>query len=190
MNEDNYRLLDTIRGAFGRVVYTYKTHQKMADRLAFRDQLVKVIELILISSTAGTTISVIFGSGRTFQVVSAVLASLSLLVTIYQYRFNLEQIVQQHRTCANKLWLIREKYTNLLCDLYENAIDLNLAREKRDALMQEVSAVYDVAPGTDSKSYEQARIALKVSEELTFSDEEIDQLLPESLQKIKAKVIK
>jgi len=128
---------------------------------------------------------VIVSPGRPFDIVSAVLASLSLLVTIYQFRFNPDQLIQAHRAAAKKLWLIREKYIALITDLSTDAIDSNTARQKRDALVQDVSAVYETAPSTNSRAYQAAQNALKINEEMTFSDKEIDQFLPASLHRAK-----
>src|SRR5262245_58291140 len=101
-------LMDSIRESFGRVVYTHKTHEKMADRLTTTAAIFKWAELILIALTASSTIKVLISPGRPYDIVSAILASLSLLVTIYQFRFNPDQLIQAHRAAAKKLWLIRE----------------------------------------------------------------------------------
>ena len=53
---------------------------------------------------------------------------------------------------------------------------------RRDQLIEELRLIYKFAPQTDPKSYEEARRALKLKEELTFSDEEIDQFLPNELR--------
>lgn len=176
-------LLDSIRESFGRVVYTHKTYEKMADRLTATAAIFKWAELILIALTAGSTIKVLVSPGRPFDIVSAVLASLSLLVTIYQFRFNPDQLIQSHRAAAKKLWLIREKYIALITDLSTDAIDPTTARQRRDALIQDVYAVYDAAPSTNSRAYQAAQAALKINEEMTFSDKEIDQFLPASLHR-------
>jgi len=42
--------------------------------------------------------------------------------------------------------------------------------------------IYKFAPITSTKAYSKAQKALKINEELTFSDKEIDQFLPEELK--------
>ena len=54
---------------------------------------------------------------------------------------------------------------------------------RRDELQQMTGIIYDEAPNTDSQSYKEAQIALKFNEEQTFSDDEIDHLLPNSLRR-------
>ena len=55
-------------------------------------------------------------------------------------------------------------------------------RNELDLLHRETSLVYEYAPDTSARAYKAARIALKFKEELTFSPEEIDMLLPQDLR--------
>ncbi|MGQ0513060.1 hypothetical protein ACT453_03200, partial [Bacillus sp. D-CC] len=43
--------------------------------------------------------------------------------------------------------------------------------------------IYDESPRTDAKSYEAAQKALKTDEEQTFSEREIDVMLPNSIRR-------
>lgn len=104
---------------------------------------------------------------------------------MYYFKFDPERKIEAHRFCAKKLWLVREKYINLITDISDNLINPNKAKEIRDALMLETCAIYDQAPATDGKAYQAAREALKIGQEMTFSDKEIDDFLPMSLRKIK-----
>jgi len=53
---------------------------------------------------------------------------------------------------------------------------------KMDQLIEELKLIYKFAPQTNTKSCEKARKALKINEELTFSDDEINKFLPEELR--------
>ena len=55
---------------------------------------------------------------------------------------------------------------------------------KRDELQKKLGNIYKGCPRTNSKAYEAAQKALKENEELTFSDEEIDKLLPTRIRKL------
>ena len=57
------------------------------------------------------------------------------------------------------------------------------ARQIREKLQQELVVIYEKAPQTISKAYREAQKALKLHEELTFSDDEIDLFLPKTLKK-------
>lgn len=67
---NNSLLLDNVRESFGHIVYTHKTHEKMADRLEKKLKIYKWVELILITLTTGSIISVLFGTGKCCEVVS------------------------------------------------------------------------------------------------------------------------
>jgi hypothetical protein len=53
----------------------------------------------------------------------------------------------------------------------------------RDRLLEELHTVYSGAPSTNSKAYSEAQKALQYSEDMTFSDAEIDAFLPKELKK-------
>lgn len=176
-------LLLSIRQSFGRVVYTHKTHEKQIELLARSLTLAHWIEAILISLTAGGAITVLFGTGFWFQLTTAILASVATAVTIYQLSFDIDHVIRDHRKCARHLWFIREKYINLLVDLTDGAVDEEEGRKRRDLLLKELQEVYLDAPDTSPTAYSSAQTALKIKEEMTFSDEEIDKFLPKPVRR-------
>lgn len=175
-------LIDTVREQFGRVAYAHKTHEKMADQLQCQAKLSDWLEVILIAATSGTIVSTLFGTGPKATIIASCLGAASLLIAVFKLKFKPEVQAEAHRVCARKLWLIREQYINLISDLKAQSTSDDVARKERDRLTLTLSQVYEASPSTNSKAYEAARKALKVSEELTFSQKEIDQLLPESLR--------
>ena len=54
---------------------------------------------------------------------------------------------------------------------------------RRDALLENLHGVYSEAPSTNNPAYKKAQEALQQREEMTFSDAEIDALLPSELRK-------
>ena len=60
---------------------------------------------------------------------------------------------------------------------------LEVLQQERDALAVELHAVYSIAPSTNSEAYEKAQEALKDNEEMSFSEEELDALLPPQLRR-------
>ena len=61
-------------------------------------------------------------------------------------------------------------------------IDYPDAIKLRSSLQEELSAIYQNAPRTLDEAYKLAQKALKVDEEMTFSRDEINNLLPEALR--------
>ena len=96
--------------------------------------------------------------------------------------YNLGERAQKHRQAASQIWLIREKYLSLVTDLRIEGKPLEETRKERDELLDELHAIYSAAPSTSSRAYKKAQNALKLDQEMTFTDEEIDALLPERLR--------
>jgi hypothetical protein len=92
------------------------------------------------------------------------------------------QLAQKHKEVAAKLWDVRESYLSLITDLLAGDVSTTDARSRRDELQEELAAVYETAPRTLDAAYREAGIALKQREEPTFSDQEIDRLLPAPLR--------
>ncbi|MCD4670162.1 MAG: hypothetical protein K8S14_06930 [Actinomycetia bacterium] len=69
-----------------------------------------------------------------------------------------------------------------MADIIKGKIESKTIISKRDELLEKLRLVYKFSPNTSLKAYQMARKALKINEELTFSNEEIDQFLPEELR--------
>jgi len=177
---------EQIRECFGRVVYSHKTHEKCADLLDERLRRIKLGQLLLAAITTGGLITVLFGEPHTSHfaaLVSAVFSTMLLGLNAYSKDFEPGRISQEHRVAAGKLWNVRESYLSLLADTKSGAMSEDEARNRRDELQAKLASVYETAPRTFAKGYEAARDALKLKEDLTFSDAEINQFLPEHLKK-------
>ncbi len=174
--------LQLTRESFGRVVYTHKTHEKEAERFISSAIRTKWTNIVLIALTSGTLISTIITSQTLLAYISASLATITLAFTIFQLSFNPEEKAEKHRQTAKELWFLREKHANLIADILNNKIDSKIIISKRDELLEKLFIVYKFAPNTSSRAYKLARKALKIDEELTFSNDEIDQFLPEQLR--------
>jgi hypothetical protein len=60
---------------------------------------------------------------------------------------------------------------------------LEKLQEGRDVLLKRLGSVYRESPSTNHRAYKKAQKALKVSEDLTFEDREIDAFLPRELKR-------
>ena len=61
--------------------------------------------------------------------------------------------------------------------------DVADVRAERDRLNAELEEIYKAAPRTSGTAYKAAQKALKEAEELYFSEEELDHLLPKKLRR-------
>lgn len=183
MSEQTNLLESQIREIYGRVVYTHKTHEKCADVLKERSDYFKFAEILLSAATTTSVLVVLFGDGKTFQFVAAACSTILLGITLYTKDFNLLAIAEKHKQAALNILEIREKLLSLLVDIKIGNKEIEQLQQRRDDLNEQLVNTYRGAPKTINKAYQIASKALQQNEEFTFTDEEIDKFLPESLRK-------
>ncbi len=185
MTTDHINVLEgQLRECYGRVVYSHKTHEKCADILLERQGRIKLAQIIISAIVTGGIVSTLFDVGKAGAVISAVLSTGLLALNAYTKDYDLGEIAQKHRQAGAELWIVREKYLSLLTDIRTGDVSLESIRARRDALLDELHAVYVGAPSTNFKAYSRAQESLKKLEDMTFSDEEIDAFLPRELKRV------
>lgn len=172
-----------LRECYGRVVYSHKTHEKCVDLLLSCLSKIKFAQIILSSITTGGFVGAFFGTGSIGAAIGVVFSTALLALNAYTKDYDLGEIAQKHRQAAVELWLIREKYLSLLTDLRVGDESMESIGSRRDALLKDLYGVYAGAPSTRVKAYKEAQKALQSLEEMTFSEEEIDKLLPSELRR-------
>ena len=173
-----------LREAYGRVVYSHKTHEKCADILLTEGARLRVIQIVLSAISTGGALAAIAGDSKAGVIVAAAVSTVLLGINSYAKSFDHGEVAQKHKTAANHLWLIRERYLSLLVDVRMGERPIEALQKERDAITKELSAIYRGAPPTNSKAYARAQDALKNREDLTFSDQEIDAFLPRELKRV------
>ncbi len=172
-----------LRECYGRACYSHKVHEKCADIYFGRLRRLKLWQIGLSAVTTGGLIVTLFGDRPASTVIAAIASAALLALNTYTKEYDLGELAQKHTNAAGELWGFRESYLSLLTDLATGVLALEDARARRDQLQTALQAVYQAAPRTMPKAYAAAQAALKVAEELTFSDTEIDALLPAALRK-------
>jgi hypothetical protein len=173
-----------IRECFGRVAYAHKTHEKCADRLTTRLAQIKWLQICLSAITTGGLITTIWGTptvSHAAAIVAAIVSTILLAINAYTKDSDPGQKAEKHKEVASRLWNIRESYLSLLTDLRMGFAPGD-ARTRRDDLQAHLAKIYETAPRTDAASYASAQEGLQRNEELSFSDDEIDRLLPPALR--------
>lgn len=183
MGEQQYRddIEGQIREAYGKLVYTYTTHHKMADTLSRRNTAIGIFQIVLTSVSTVGFLSTVIGNQRILAAVAGCTAALSLGLNIYMRGRNYATDIQANRETADALWRVREDYLSLLTD-FPTLSDEEI-RAKRDSLQKRTADIYDTAPITSNDAYRKAQKALKEEEYQSFTDEEIDAMLPARLRK-------
>jgi hypothetical protein len=179
-------LEDQLREVYGRTAYSQKTHIIQAGIYQHQNWRIKTGQIVLAAVTTGGLIITLFGKDNQIGlVVGAICSSLLTALIAYTKDFDLGTLSEQHKRTADELWLIREKYLSLLTDMQSGALLPSNAMVLRDALLDDLNKVYAPAKVTTGDAYGAAQSALKFKEDLTFSDNEIDLMLPMSLRRNK-----
>lgn len=183
LDSQGYKLESQIREAYGRVVYTLTCHNKIIHRLMSKNNTIKVLQIVLSALTTGSFLAIISSYEVMASIVGAVISIALLILNAYTKNFDLVETAQSHQKAADALWKIREEYVSLLTDF--DLLEPSILMERRDDLQNRTAEIYAQSPRTDAKSYKEAQIALKTEEEQTFSEQEIDVMLPNSIRREK-----
>lgn len=177
------KLLGLVREFYGRVVYSHKTHEKEREIISSKLFKLRCLNVGLIGATfLSIVLGATYPSFEILKITSIVLGALSLCSTIVQLTFSFENLEASHRQAAKKLLFFRDKLTIIILKLMSDyEADYDLSKEFEN-ISKEVTLVYEYAPDTSARAYELAQEALKKSEEMFFSEAELDALLPEALR--------
>lgn len=177
------KLLESqIRELYGRVVWTHKTQEKCADIIWKRHTRIKITQIALSALTTTGILVAVFGDNQVVGIISAILSALLFGLNTYTKDYDLGEISQKHSNAATELWNIRENYLSLLTDLKAEKLSIEQIRTKRDSLQEDLFNTYKGSPRTINKAYNKATKGLKENEEMTFSTDEINRLLPEEIR--------
>jgi hypothetical protein len=170
-----------LREMYGRAAYTHKTHEKMADGYIRRYRLIKTVEIALSAIATSSLLIAVFGDSKTATVIGAVLSTLLLGLTLYFKEATLGEQAQKHTAVGSKLWGVREALLSLLVDMHDGrpVVEVRVERDRLNVLLEDI---YKGAPRTDASAYGAAQRALKEDQDLFFTDEELDHMLPERLR--------
>ena len=174
-----------IREIYGRVVWSHKAQEKCADIALKIHNRIKFWQIVLSAVTTTSILITIFGKSQLGLIIGIVVSTILFGLNTYTKDYDLGEIAQKHSNAANELWNLREDYLSFLTDIKINQLSIGQIIEKRDELQSKLFNIYSGSPRTNSKAYKEATKSLKLDEELTFSEEEIDLFLPKELRRIK-----
>lgn len=180
--EKKYRedLLSQIKNAYGKVVYSYTTHWKQQNIYSTSAGRIKIAEIVLNSiSTTGLLGFLIFSQWWA-ALVGTIFSAVSLGLSLYTKEVKYDKLISAHRTTADELWVLRERYVSLMTDF--QIMNVEDIVKRRDELETESARIYRAATQTTSTAYENAQKALKQEEEQFFTNDELNLMLPPHLR--------
>jgi len=152
-------VVDHIRLNFDRTSQNYTLHAKAAERLAATTARIRIGVLILLAIAAVAAATSLVEPGRPFQIAAAIAAGVAFAAHAAYLAIGVEGRVHAHRSCAQRLWLVCDRYQSLLSEIEDGLLDRASVLQRRDELSAQVHAAYDQAFSLDQKAYEGARLA-------------------------------
>ena len=155
----------------------------MADKLSARQSFYKIAQIVLsaliTSGVVGTLVIDKLGLG----IATALVSMIQLALSSYLKDVNPGAVAALHCDAASELWSVREDFLSLIADTRDPASSLEDLKSRREVIQDRLTKIYKGAPQTDGDAYKKAQVALQQNDELTFSEAELDRLLPPSLRR-------
>lgn len=142
-----------------RVAQNYTLHARAAERLVPFALTIRIaIVALLVLATAASIADLLFQT-RADRITAVAATSLALVgFTLYAV-LGLEARVAAHRSFAQRLWLMSERYRSLMAEVEEGIVDHTVLLERRDELISELYSIYESGFAADQAGYENARLA-------------------------------
>jgi hypothetical protein len=184
IDEQREPILATARELYGRVVYSHKTHEQEREIWAKKSCSMNRTNIWLTSLTTMFAVISVALEPAWALILTALFAAATVAFALYQAAFDPTGKEGQHRTAAKELLWIREQLLLLITECHMPESSLKHLEHCLEVLTRELTAVYKFAPNTSPEAYAAAERMIKTGH-FTFTDEEIDLLLPTELRKNK-----
>lgn len=183
--------LSIIRQSFANTVFTHKVQEVACDFQNKKVDKIKKINILLVAIVLiMLVLQAIFPIVAFLSFIGIGITIGEIIFLVIQLSFNFEQKAISYKNSALKFMDLRDSYRSLITDIMNESIDTHAIIIKRDNLQHQYQVICDLAPQTGKEEYDEAQIRLNKKgivhgEEFTWSDEEIDQFLPENLRLLK-----
>jgi hypothetical protein len=176
-------VVDHIRLNFDRTSQNYTLHAKAAERLAVTSARIRIGVLILLAIAALAAATSLVETGRYLQITAAVAAGLGFAAHAAYLAIGVEGRVHAHRSCAERLWVVCDRYQSLLSEIEDGMLDSATILQRRDHLSAQMHAAYEQPFSLDQKAYESARHASDANARPADMSPEVQEpAIPASLQ--------
>lgn len=180
--------LSTVRQSFANTLFTHKVQEVAAEnkeKITTRIKVANIVLVLLILILLALQLS--DPSNTIFSYIGSGIAIGEIIFLIIQLSFDFEQQMILHKNSALKYMQLRDKYRSLIADIMNEHVSQDGLISRRDLLQSEYQVISDLSPQTGIAEYEAAQLHLNKAgvvegEQFTWSDEEIDRFLPESLR--------
>lgn len=173
-------LLATLDDATARMQYTYKCHEKAADKYNCWESWRRVLSIFSTVLTAGTFLTALwmfFGADRFGGVITGAIATIGALTATIGDVLHFPEKCDAHRKAGAETRKIFVMYENLRADYFSGALDSNEVRKRRDEILEEEQKVLAELPRTTHFDYRMASRALKHTERTSESQDQLRSMI-------------
>lgn len=159
------------------VVYTYRTHEKAADRYACYETRRRWLSIgLMVLATSSFLVSLaefLWQSAELGGIITSSVAMLAAGVAFAADYLRYEEKVTSHTSTANELRQIAIGFETLRVDLKLGRKTIDQVSGDRDILLDKEKEILSLAPRTTRSGYEKANKALNDDEKLYSPEAEI-----------------
>ncbi len=173
MNEKD---VSVIKERFERVLWTYKTHEKAAERENLINVCLRLGNIVLLGISCAFVVDNKTLAGSIFIFISFCLA-------LYNLGNNHSEKYHLHLESGKEFLAIKDAYISFLSDMKNRRMDEKEFMRRRDDLEKQFVTQCKRSPQTYPCDYKKASWALNNGKEGSSSEQEIDAFLPDALRK-------
>ncbi len=182
--ENEYRTLeDLARNLYANVFWTHKIHEKQAEIHECWFRWLSVFNIIFAAATSAGIISLVFTDPKWLKVGSAVTAFITTALSAYLALFDLKSLARDNKATATKLVCLRNELLTMMAKIKFKKQPVQELLNDFCTLQKQVHEVYKEAPNTAKYAVKKAEAAIEKDKDGTYTDEQIDQILPEMLRR-------
>jgi hypothetical protein len=160
-NSNEHELLkQQIKESYGRILYTYTAHIKMAHILEKKSNYLKTIQIFLSALTGSSLFILMFTDQKVIAIIGTIISIILIIVSGLSKTFYFSERAFQHVLAHNSYWKIKEAYISLIVDF--DRLELSVIITKRDNLVEQTAMINQTYPKTNSKAYKLAQQALQI----------------------------
>lgn len=181
-DERNLSVEHKARRLYAEAVWSHKILEKRADSLRRTSSVLQVITLMCVAATTVGLSAAVFGSSSCATVVATLLSMVALVCELLSCSRDYPVRIQEAAWSAKGFLELRETLLSLLVDLkFETIGDDNAERRIMECSVRYIELCRN-APSTDDRAVKEASESLKRKQDSTYSENEIDKLLPDCLR--------
>lgn len=174
-----------IRQIFASIVWNHKIHEKNCDIYSFWFNILEFCKLLSSVITTSGLLTCFFIDEVELKIVTTIFSAISLFINTFYKTYNLKESRDSHKASALEFLELKNETICVLSDIRLERIDLEEATNKRDEILTKYHDICKRSLNTCDRAVKKASKALKIQEDNTFSDKEINSYLPIELRKEK-----